>query len=78
MVLIDEYSRFPIVEIIHSLTALTVTSHLDTIFGIFGIPEVLRSDNGSPFNSKEFKQFSDYMGMKHRQLLLNGPEQTEW
>ena len=30
------YSRFPIVEITHSLSAKTVLPHLDKIFSIFG------------------------------------------
>lgn len=51
----------PIVEILHSLIVLTKTSH---IFGIFGIPQVLRSANGSPFTSKEFKQFFEYKGIR--------------
>ena len=64
MVIKDEYSRFLLVEIIHSLKAETVTKRLDTIFSIFGIPEETRTDNGPPFNSLNFKEFSEYLGFR--------------
>ena len=30
------------------------------------MPEIVRSDNGPPFQSKEFAAFSEFMGFKHR------------
>ena len=50
MVIIDNFSRFPIVELIRSTAASSTVPHLDKIFGIFGIPEMVRTDNGPPFN----------------------------
>ena len=68
MVIMDDYSRFPLVEIKHSLKAETVTKRLDTIFSIFGIPEEIRTDNGPPFNSSNFKEFSEHLGFHHRKI----------
>ena len=73
MVLIDEYSRFPMVQSIKSTSAKAVTNHLDTIFGIFGIPSKIRSDNGPPFNSKEFQNFVEFMGINHRLITPEWP-----
>ena len=42
MHLVDEYSRYPIVEVIHSVSANTVIPVLDKILAIFGIPEVIK------------------------------------
>ena len=51
MVLIDEYSRYPIAEIVRSVSASTLIPVLDNVLTTFGYPEVIKSDNGSPFNS---------------------------
>ena len=64
MVIIDEYSKYPVVE---TLT-LTVIPLLDKTFSIFGIPRELKSDNGTPFDSQEFRRFADTMGFKHRKI----------
>jgi hypothetical protein len=54
VVIIDEYSRYPVVESLTSLIAKSVIPLLDKTFSIFGIPKELISDNGPPFNSEEF------------------------
>lgn len=56
MVVIDEYFHFPEVEINASLSAKTVIPKLDSIFARQGIPDVVKSDNGPPFNSSEMKK----------------------
>jgi transposase InsO family protein len=68
MVVIDEYSRFLIVEILNTVSARTVIPALDKIFSEYGIPNVLKSDNGPPFNGSDFQKFSQYMGFKHRKI----------
>ena len=66
MVVTDDYSRYPIVEIVHSTSANTVVAALDKVLSTFGIPEVVRSDNGLPFNSEQFKNYASHMGFTHR------------
>lgn len=41
---------------------------LDKVFLEFGVPDVVKSDNGPPFNSKEFASFADDLGFKHRKV----------
>jgi hypothetical protein len=62
MVVIDEYSRYPEVELLKSTSTKTDVPKIDKIFASFGIPKVLKSDNGPPFNGNEFRQFADYLG----------------
>ena len=62
---IDEYSRFPIVKIVTSTSPKAAIPKYDEIFSEFGIPQTVRSDNGSPYNSHEFKDFAKYMGFTH-------------
>lgn len=46
---------------------------LDAIFARQGIPDVLKSDNGPPFNGHEFKNVSEYLGFKHRRITPYWP-----
>ena len=48
LVVTDEYSRFPEVEIIKSLQGKTVIPKLDKILATHGIPVEIKSDNGPP------------------------------
>ena len=66
--MLDEYSRFPIVEIVSSTSANVVIPKLDKIFSEYGIVDVVKSDNGPPFNSQQFKQFSNELGFHHRKI----------
>ncbi len=61
MVVIDDYSHFPVVEVLTSASSKAVIPKLDNIFSTFGIPTVARSDNGPPFNGHEFSQFADHL-----------------
>ena len=65
MVVIDEYSRFPEVEIVTSTSARSTILKLDEIFARQGIPEVLKSDNGPPFNGVELENFAEHLGFQH-------------
>ena len=53
----DEYFRYPVVEIIRSLTVETVIQTVDKIFCAHGYPEIIKFDNGPPFNSQAWKSF---------------------
>lgn len=48
VVVIDEYSRLPEVEIITSTFAKSTIPKLNAIFARRGIPDVLKSGNGPP------------------------------
>ena len=74
LVVIDEFSRFPEVEILHSTTANAVIPKLDCIFSRQGIPKVVKSDNGPPFNSNEFAKFASFLGFEHRKVTPYWPQ----
>ena len=67
-VITDDYSRFPIVEIISSTSANAVIPVMDKIFSEYGIPDKVRTDNGPPFNSSIFAEFATDLGFKHRKI----------
>ena len=74
LVVIDDYSRFPEIEIVHSTSAKAVIPKLDRIFAAYGVPQVVKSDNGPPFSGSEFAQFARYLGFKHRKVSPLWPE----
>ena len=74
LVLIDDFSRFSEVEIIPTTSHKHVIPKLDRILSTFGTPETIRTDNGSPFNGAEFRQYCEQLGIKHRKITPNWPE----
>ena len=65
LVVIDRYSRYPEVEVVRSTKASSVIPKLDKIFAVHGIPFVIKSDNGPPFSSDEFRRYCQALGIKH-------------
>ena len=51
IVVLDEYSRFPEVEIVKSLSAQTLIPIFDKVFSSRSIPENLNTDNRTPFHA---------------------------
>ena len=72
--LIDEHNRLPVVEILRSTSSEVVIPKLDSIFAMFGIPAVLKSDNGPPFNGNQMSQYASHMGFKHRKITPYWPQ----
>ncbi|KAK3742186.1 hypothetical protein QZH41_012077 [Actinostola sp. cb2023] len=62
------------VEIVHSTSADAVVPHLDNIISRHQIPIKIRTDNGPPFNSESFAQYTQHMGIKHRKITPLWPE----
>ena len=49
-------------------TARVVISKLKHHFARYGLPDVLISDNGPPFQSQEFSDFATELGIKHQTI----------
>jgi hypothetical protein len=67
-VLIDEHSRYPIVRQVSSTSFKALKPILDDIFAMFGIPCQVKSDNGPPFNSYNFKSYAADNGFRHKRI----------
>ena len=50
LVVTDYFSQYPEVEILRSTAAKAMIPHLDSIFARQVIPDIVRTDNGLPFN----------------------------
>ena len=57
IVLIDYFSKFLIIRKLHNSTSSAVIKELGLIFSEFGMPFILRSDNGPCYTSSEFQFF---------------------
>ncbi|XP_039446685.1 uncharacterized protein K02A2.6-like [Culex pipiens pallens] len=57
LVVIDYYSRFLKVIEMKTTTAAKTIEALESVFGEQTYPEVIRSDNGPPFASEEFRNY---------------------
>ena len=73
LVLQDEYSRYPEIEIVTSTDHRAKIQAMDRMMSRFGIPEVVRSDNVPPFNGKEFSKFARYMGFDYKPVPPRAP-----
>ncbi len=74
LVLIDEFSRYPVVHVTRSTSADKIMPLLDQTFASFGYPETIKSDNGPPFQSAEWKNFLADRGIKQRRITPLWPQ----
>ena len=61
----DFTSRFPIVHKLKSMKAKHVGSHFSEVFGEYGWPDTLLTDNGPCYASHDFKQLMLDMSVNH-------------
>ena len=66
LVVVDYYSRFFEVVVMHSTTSQKMIEALTPIFTRYGYPFSLKSDNASQFVSVEFETFLTGHGIQHR------------
>ena len=66
LVVIDAYSQFPEVDIVHSTAAKGTISKLERIFATHGVPTIVRNNNEPPFTSHEFESYMAEIGAKHK------------
>ena len=62
----DTLSRFPVAKIVPNTKASTVIPALDDIYTSYEYPEKHVSDNGPPFDSKAFQDYSKEKGVRHQ------------
>ena len=74
IVVIDERSRYPAIEVVTSTSAKSTILALTKVFAIHGIPEKIKSDNGPPFRSEEYRRFCDDHGIQHQKISPLWPE----
>ena len=74
IVLIDQLSKFPIVEAIHNTSADLLIDFLQRTIATFGIPHTIISDNGPPFKSYKLREFFNKLRIKHQRITPLWPQ----
>ena len=74
MVVTDQYSRYPEVEFVRSTSLQPTRRKLKKIFATYRVPKKAQTDNGPPFNSKEFKEFAAEAGFQHKTISPRHPK----
>lgn len=65
LVVVDSYSKWPEIYVVRRPSTSETLLHLRQLFGRFGTPNVLVSDNGTQFTSLEFAEFCKQNGIEH-------------
>ena len=73
-VVIDQYTKYPEVDIVESTKFSKLEPCLDHIFATHGIPKQLSTDNGPPYNSHEMSQYAKKMGFHHHPVTPEDPQ----
>nr|CAJ00233.1 TPA: gag-pol polyprotein [Schistosoma mansoni] len=65
LVVVDSYSKWSEIYVVRRPSTSETLLHLRQLFGRFGTPNVLVSDNGTQFTSLEFAEFCKQNGIEH-------------
>ena len=57
LLLVDYYSRFPVLHKLGNTTSKVLVQEMKAVFAELGVPNVLVSDGGPQYTSAEFKDF---------------------
>ena len=70
----DYFSKFPFLFQMKSTSWANLKDHLTELFAIEGTLDEIMSDNGPPFNGKEFSDFLSGLGIRHSTSSPNYPQ----
>ena len=74
LMVIDQHSRFPEVEVLKTTTAGAIIPKLDRIFATHGIPNTITTDNGPPYSGNEIANYMKENGIKHNKTTPLWPQ----
>ena len=65
LLVVDYHTNYPEISLLPDTTSSTVIKHTKSIFARHGIPNVVISDNGPQFASKEYQEFAKKWEFQH-------------
>ena len=70
----DYFSKFPFLFQTKTMSFANLKDHLVELFSVEGTPNEIMSDNGPPFNGKDFSSFLTGLGIRHTTSSPNYPQ----
>ena len=74
LVVVDYYSRYFEVAVMKSVTSTKIIRELNKVFATHGLPESVRTDNGTQFVSREFSDYLKDNNIHHRKTTPLWPQ----
>ena len=74
LLLVDYYSRFPVLCKLGSTTSKVSVQEMKAVFAELGVPNVIVSDGGPQYTSAEFKDFMKQWKFEHRVSSPRNPQ----
>ena len=74
LLLVDYYSRFPVLRKLGSTTSKVLVQEMKAVFAELGVPDVIVSDGGPQYTSAEFKDFMKQWQIEHRVSSPRNPQ----
>uniref|UniRef100_A0A8C7WXQ6 Gypsy retrotransposon integrase-like protein 1 n=1 Tax=Oryzias sinensis TaxID=183150 RepID=A0A8C7WXQ6_9TELE len=62
---VDRYSKFPMVDEMHTTSSHAVAQKIQAYVSLFGRPDEILTDNGTQYTGEAFKRFTKEWGVKH-------------
>ena len=66
LIIADYFSKFPFIFPVTSTHHNKMLRYLRDLFSTEGVPAIVMTDNGPPFNGEEFKRFAREFNFKHQ------------
>ena len=74
LLLVDHYSRFPILHKLGSTTSKVLVQEMKSVFAELGVPKKIVSNGGPQYTSAEFKDFTKQWQIEHRVSSPRNPQ----
>ena len=71
---VDYYSHWIEAILLKKTDTHHVVKSMEAIFRTHGLPECVRSDNGPPFASEQFRTFLEYFGIQRKKDVPYWPQ----
>ena len=74
LLIVDYYSRFPVLHKLGSTMSKVLVQEMKTVFAELRVPNVIVSDGGPQYTSAEFKDFMKHWQIEHRVSSPRNPQ----
>ena len=71
LMIVDYFSRFPVIRLLNDMTAHTVCNHFNSVLSEYGLPSTILADYGSQYVSSDFSNMCAKANIKEIQSDLS-------